>query len=284
MFSLVLAAALSFGESHARLAYETAGRLTAEYTPRDAGTMRGMAAANFILDAASAAGADAKLDRFHAKTPLGTRVFTNVSCEWTSNPTGEWVVVVSHYDTKRGVDCPGANDGASTTGLLVGLCAALSEWKSPRGNVMLMWLDGEECIKAYLDDDGFQGSKRAAAELKASGRKVSAVICADMLGDRDLSIGLPRNTSAELRRIALKAAEDEGLSGRVVEMDELVKDDHVAFQKLGFRAVDLIDFEYGSAPGLNDYWHTERDTMDKVSVESLRISGRLICRMIESLL
>ena len=284
MFSLVLAAALSFGESHARLAYETAGRLTAEHTPRDAGTMRGMAAANFILDAASAAGAKAKLDRFHAKTPLGTRVFTNVSCEWTSNPTGEWVVVVSHYDTKRGVDCPGANDGASTTGLLVGLCYALSEWKSPRGNVMLMWLDGEECIKAYLDDDGFQGSKRAAAELKASGRKVSAVICADMLGDRDLSIGLPRNTSAELRRIALKAAEGEGLSGRVVEMDELVKDDHVAFQKLGFRAVDLIDFEYGSAPGLNDYWHTERDTMDKVSVESLRISGRLICRMIESLL
>ena len=284
MFSLVLAAALSFGESHATLAYETAGRLTAEHTPRDAGTMRGMAAANFILDAASAAGANAKLDRFHAKTPLGTRVFTNVSCEWTSNPTGEWVVVVSHYDTKRGVDCPGANDGASTTGLLVGICSALSEWKSPRGNVMLMWLDGEECIKAYLDDDGFQGSKHAAAELKASGRKVSAVICADMLGDRDLSIGLPRNTSAELRRIALKAAEDEGFPGKVVEMDELVKDDHVAFQNLGFRAVDLIDFDYGSAPGLNDYWHTERDTMDKVSVESLRISGRLICRMIESLL
>ena len=284
MLSLILAAALSFGESHARLAYTTAERLVSCHTPRDAGTLRGMAAGNFILDAASAAGADARLDRFQAQTPAGMRLFTNVFCEWSANPTGEWVVVVSHYDTKRGVKCPGANDGASTAGLLVGLCSALAEWKPPRGNVMLMWLDGEECMNAYLENDGFQGSKHAARMLRASGRRVVAVICADMIGDRDLSIGLPRNTSAELRRAALTAAKDEGLSSYVFEMDELVKDDHVAFQNLGFRSVDLIDFEYGSAPGRNDYWHTELDTMDKVSVESLRISGRIICRMIESLL
>jgi hypothetical protein len=45
----------------------------------------------------------------------------------------------------------------------------------------------------------------------------------------------------------------------------------------------LIDFEYGSAPGLNDYWHTERDTMDKVSVKSLETAGRLLVEIIASL-
>ena len=63
----------------------------------------------------------------------------------------------------------------------------------------------------------------------------------------------------------------------------LVKDDHVAFLNLGFRAMDLIDFEYGSAPGLNDYWHTEKDTMDKVSVKSLETAGRLLVEIIASL-
>lgn len=41
------------------------------------------------------------------------------------------------------------------------------------------------------------------------------------------------------------------------------------------RALDLIDFDYGSAPGLNDWWHTEKDTMDKVSEKSLLTAGRL---------
>ena len=42
--------------------------------------------------------------------------------------------------------------------------------------------------------------------------------------------------------------------------------------------------EFGSAPGLNDYWHTNEDTMDKLSAESLETVGRVVACMINRLM
>ena len=148
---------------------------------------------------------------------------------------------------------------------------------------MLMWLDGEECMYSYSPSDGLWGSRYAAERLKDSGRNVKAVICVDMLGDSNLKISLPRNTSAELRRLAIECARRTGHAGLVEEMRESVKDDHLPFRAKGFNAIDLIDFEYGSAPGLNDYWHTAKDTIDKISISSLETSGEILAEMLTSL-
>ena len=243
-------------------------------------------AANFISTQLSHVGVTARIDRFFASTPKGSKLFANVSWEWANNPTGKWVVVVSHFDTKAGTGCPGANDGASTSGLLVALARMLCAQGSAGDvgmNYMLMWLDGEECMKAYGDSDGLWGSKRAASELKKSKRDVAAVICLDMLGDKDLDISLPRNTSARLRKIALESAAELGLSHKITEIRELVKDDHLPFLREGFPAIDLIDFEYGTEPGKNDIWHTPQDTVDKISPDSLLMAGRILCEMIKRL-
>jgi hypothetical protein len=53
-------------------------------------------------------------------------------------------------------------------------------------------------------------------------------------------------------------------------------DDHMPFLREGVSAVDVIDFEYGSSPGENDYWHTKEDTLDKISPRSLKIIGDVI--------
>lgn len=283
MLSVLLAAVLSFTYSDARKSFATACTLVAVHTPRDAGTPRGLMAANYILNAALLAGADARMETFTAPTPNGIREFRNVVAEWNVSSTGQCVVVVSHYDTKPFTACPGANDGASTTGLLVGLSEALARCHDLQGNVILMWLDGEECMYSYSPTDGLWGSKNAATALKASGRNVKAVICVDMLGDKNLKISLPRNTSPELRRLALDCAKRLGYGDIIEEMRESVKDDHLPFRTLGFNAIDLIDFEYGSAPGLNDYWHTSKDTVDKISIFSLQTSGEIVCEMINSL-
>ena len=62
-----------------------------------------------------------------------------------------------------------------------------------------------------------------------------------------------------------------------------ILDDHVPFLRAGIPAVDLIDFEFGSAPGLNDYWHTEKDTLDKISPHSLEVVGRTTLRVLSGL-
>ena len=282
MLSLVLAAALEFTAQDASLAYEKARELVENCTPRDAGTVRGRIASYRILDAASAVGADVRRDVFRAQTPAGEKEFTNLYAEFRDgNPSSRWVVVVSHYDTKPGTDCPGANDGASTTGLLIGLANAFSNWGEPKGNLMLVWTDGEECMSAYGPNDGFWGSRRAAEHLASKERSVQAVICVDMLGDKDLNISVPATGSPVLSKIAVHAAKKAGYPDLVKPVGELVKDDHVAFMDKGFKAIDLIDFSYGPD---NSYWHTPQDTMDKISEDSLLKSGKIVAELLNILL
>lgn len=282
--SLLLSTGLIFTAADSTLALNSAVGFVRECTPRDAGTIRGRIAANWILDHASAAGGNVRLDRFEAKTPVGVRNLTNIEAEFRgTDPAAPWTIVLSHYDTKAGSKCPGANDGASTTGLLIALCSTLSRSPKLAGNVLLLWTDGEECMRAYDEHDGLHGSRHAAAKFLAQGRTIRAVICVDMLGDRDLSISIPKNCSPELRALAHQAAERTGLKKLVRDIPELVKDDHLPFLRAGFPALDLIDFAYGSKPGLNDYWHTPADTEDKLAAESLLASGRLLCAMLELL-
>ncbi len=279
---LILAAALSFTPADAHLAFETAKTLVEEYTPRDAGTHRGRLASFRLLDAASAAGADVRRDTFTAATPKGEKSFTNLYGEFRpADPDARWVVLVSHYDTKPGTSCPGANDGASTSGLLVGIANAFSGWTARKGNLMLVWTDGEECMERYAENDGLWGSKRAAAYLAETGRKVQAVVCLDMLGDRDLSIRVPANGTMALAKIAVHAARRIGRPDLVRLTDDLVKDDHVAFLERGFKAIDLIDFSYGPD---NAYWHTPQDSIENISEASLLTSGRLVVEMLNILL
>lgn len=283
--ALVLAASLVFTESDADFALQCASNLVENCTPRDAGTIRGVLASNWLLDNISRNGVDVKRDRFSVITPKGRRTMSNLSCRFATNPDDEWVVVVSHYDTKSSVACPGANDGASTTGLLMALARIVAERGLPRGNLMLIWTDGEECVNSYSANDGLWGSKRAVDVLKESGVKVRAAICVDMLGDKDLDICIPANGDNTLSSIACHAARRANLGpcfrGRI---REVVKDDHTAFLTAGWRAIDLIDFNYGSAPGLNDYWHTPEDTVDKISPESLYKSGRLLVELLNIIL
>lgn len=279
---LILAAALSFTPADAHLAFETAKTLVEEYTPRDAGTHRGRLASFHLLDAASAAGADVRRDTFTAATPKGEKSFTNLYGEFRpADPDARWVVLVSHYDTKPGTSCPGANDGASTSGLLVGIANAFSGWTARKGNLMLVWTDGEECMERYAENDGLWGSKRAAAYLAETGRKVQAVVCLDMLGDRDLSIRVPANGTMALAKIAVHAARRIGRPDLVRLTDDLVKDDHVAFLERGFKAIDLIDFSYGPD---NAYWHTPQDSIENISEASFLTSGRLVVEMLNILL
>lgn len=284
VISAANAGQVSFTKDDANVAYETADELVRECTPRHAGTLRGRLAANWLLDHASRCGADVELDTFQDETPLGRRTFTNVQIEFPGTGTNAaWIVLMSHYDTPATAKqpCAGANDGASTSGLLVALAGAIRRSGPHPDNIALVWTDGEECSKAYGPNDGFHGSRRLVNNYREQGRRVKTAICLDMLGDKDLHIIVPSNSTAILKKLAIQAAEKAGLKG-LLKVDEslVITDDHTAFQTAGCPAINFIDFEYG--PG-NSWWHTPEDTMKHVSRESLHKSGRLIAAFLNIL-
>jgi len=51
-------------------------------------------------------------------------------------------------------------------------------------------------------------------------------------------------------------------------------DDHVELQKVGIKAIDVVDFDYPA-------WHTPDDTIDKVSAASLQIVGDVAVGLVE---
>lgn len=273
---------VAFTAEDATNALAAAAELAEKFSPRDAGTDGAANAAGWLRAQLERRGVKAAEDSFESETPKGSKPFHNIYAEIPG--TGrDWVVLLSHFDTQHGIPgFQGANDGASSTGLLLELAAKLSG--SPRkSNVLIAFLDGEEAMIAYGDHDGFHGSKRLAGRLRREGRPVKAVILMDMIGDRDLKITMPRNGAANLRVLGLDAAEAVGERARIGLYDGYIFDDHQAFLDAGFPAVDLIDFDYGSAPGLNDYWHTAKDTPDKLSADSLLSVGKIVLEMLRRL-
>ncbi len=267
---------VTFTAADATNAYASAAGLVKGFTPRHAGTPGALRAAEWICARAAEAGLSARLDEFRAMAPGGEWRFANVIAEIPS-PGGvaaPWIVFISHFDTypNAGQGFEGANDGASTTGLLLELAKSLARSTPHRHNIALLWTDGEEARYAYGPDDGFQGSKRAAAEFKRLGRSVAAVLNLDMLGDRDLHIELPANATPALNETVLKAARRMGLASYISIGGLAVFDDYSAFLSNGWPATDLIDFSFGPK---NRWWHVPDDTMDKISADSLLVAGRI---------
>ena len=249
---------------------------------RDSGTLGAVGAAEYLQRRLARIGIAGEMDTFTNDTPQGRLVFRNVVGTLTGRADCV-VILASHYDTKTGIGdgFVGANDGGSSTGLLLELGRVLASLQGAP-TVILAFFDGEECRVTYGPHDGLHGSRRCVEWLRARGRlrDVRAVILLDMIGDADLNVMIPRNSSPELTSLAFTAARAEGVRDRFGLHGGSVLDDHVPFLEAGVPAIDLIDFEYGSAPGRNDFWHTTQDTLDKLSADSLQTVGRVVLRMV----
>lgn len=253
--------------------------------PRDSGTPGAERAAHYIAKRLTAAGVAAEVDVFTNVTTRGPLLFRNV-IGTIPGDTNRLIIIGSHYDTKAGISPTfvGANDSGSSSGALIELGRILAT-RGPNGpEIQLVFFDGEESFRDYSELDGFHGSKHHAEKLVRQGRRhQTAMILLDMIGDTNLTITLARNNSPELATLFLEAANEDGTRKHFTLYPHDIGDDHVAFLDHGIPAVDIIDFDFGSAPGLNDHWHTTNDTPDKLSADSLQIVGRLTLRVVNKL-
>ncbi len=256
-----------------------------EISPRDSGTANAAYAAQWIAQELRGIGLRPVADTWRERTATGPMIFSNVHAELPGE-TQRLIVIGSHFDTKAGIapDFQGANDSGSSTGLALELARVLAEGPKLRHTVRFAFFDGEECVVSYRPDDGLHGSRRMARQL-ARGletRPVTAVVVVDMVGDRNLTLQIPRNVTPWLARLALDAAVAAEYPLLTIGRGAII-DDHWPFVERGMPAMVLIDFEYGSEPGRNDYWHTPEDTLDKLSPDSLWTTGRIVLEIIRRL-
>jgi len=262
-------------------------RHAVEFGPRPPGSEANHRLQAYILAQLKSCACEVREDPFTAQTPKGAIAMKNIIARFPGKSTGEparWIVITGHYDTKLfpGRKFVGANDGGSSTGLLLELAQVLAHL--PRINdVVLVWFDGEEAIREeWAGTDNLYGSRHLAERWRRDQTytRIKALINVDMIGDKNLDIMQELNSDPGLRRLVQRTASDLGYKAYFLDGGQPTEDDHTPFLKIGVPAIDLIDFNYGPD---NKYWHEDSDTMDKLSAQSLGIVGTMVQELIERL-
>jgi len=217
-------------------------------------------------------------DKFTAQTPDGPVPMENIIAKFAGK-SGRAIAISGHFDTKRMSNFVGANDGGSSTGVLLELAAALQG--RPRvDDVYLVFFDGEEALHEWSDTDSLYGSRHLAEKWTADGtiRTLKALINVDMTGDKNLRLIWDTNSAASVRKLVWDVADSLGYSAAFPRQGSAIEDDHMPFLNAGVRAVDLIDFD-----SQNTFWHTPQDTLDKLDPHSFDVIGAVVMKSIEEL-
>ena len=235
-------------------------------------------------------GARIEADDFTASTPRGPVPVHNIIGKFnvTADPKQPIFILAGHYDTLFQPGFIGANDGASSTAILLAFADALAAQKT-KMQIWLLWTDLEEAIQSFNGDDGLYGSRHFAKKLTTTGTaaRVRGFFLLDMIGDKDLGVARETGSARWLQDYISEAAKHLNYSQYFFRYESSIIDDHVPFIQAGIPAVDVVDAMYGRmGPGLDgmgEFHHANTDTLDKVSAHSLEVVGRTILLTVELL-
>jgi len=262
-------------------AYDYTAKLVS-FGPRPSGSDAIKKTQDYISSELRADGCQIDENDFHAQTPIGTLAMKNIVAKVAGDGKNV-ILLLTHYDTKRMDNFVGAEDGGSSTGLMLEMARLLCGKKQPVA-IWMAFLDGEEAMVHWNQgvDDHTYGSRQMAANLELTGqlRNIKAVILVDMIGQKGLHISKDSYSTPWLTDLVWSTAAKLGYQNVFVPQTSGTEDDHQPFLAKGLAAVDLID--------LNDYinegyWHTAQDTMDKISPKSLAIVGHVVLASVDEL-
>ena len=223
-------------------------------------------------------------DVFTADTPEGKFPARNIIARYPGTKDGI-IVIAGHYDTPyplRNTAFVGANDGGSSTAILLELANHLRGSKRDGYSVWLVFTDAEEAVKQWSPTDSVYGTRHLAEKWQKDGTlaKIKAFLLADMIADADLNIERDQNSTPWLQDLVREAASRYGYQSHFFARTIAVEDDHLPFVKNGVPCADIIDLDYGYG---GSFHHTTQDTMDKLSAKSLQIVGDTILESVRLL-
>ena len=248
-----------------------------DFGPHPAGSQAIAQVQEYILSQLSSAGCSTDVDAFTAQTPVGEVAMKNIVAKIPGKRPGI-IMLATHYDTKRLDNFVGADDGGSSTAVMLEVARNLCARRG-RYQVWIAFFDGEEAVnREWKDPDNRYGSRQMAARLNMSGdlKNIRAFLLADIVGSRELRIKRDANSDKALTDVVWSTANRLGYPGVFVNMPTAIEDDHQSFSARGVKTVDIIDLEI-------PYWHTPQDTLDKIGSKSLAIVGHVILESVKQL-
>ncbi len=210
--------------------------------------------------------------------------FTNLLARHSATP--DWtqsvpVVISGHVDSKLMPDIRflGANDGGSSTGVIVELARVLATDPKAADQVELVLFDGEEALLGDITEfDGLYGSKYYATQVNRRSTWPAIGIVLDLIGDKNFPPRYNTDLQKNFHEALIPAAKDSGLA--IVDYGGAMTDDHVPLQNIKMPVLHLIgNFSVNS--GGMPYWHQAGDTLAVIDAGALEQTGRTVLRFLE---
>ena len=221
-------------------------------------------------------------DSFSADTPVGRVPMKNLLVKIPGQKPGI-ILLGTHYDTKKMENFVGADDAGSSTGVMLEMARLLCKQPPGKYAVWIAFFDAEEAFNfEWKDPDNCYGSRQMAAKLAASGdlSKVKAFLLADIVGGRTPHFRRDGGSTKWLVDLVWGVAAKLGYSQIFLnEPYDVGGDDHFSFTKRKVPSVDIIDLSFDDV----SYWHTPRDTLDKISPKTLAVVGHVVLESVGEL-
>ncbi len=214
-------------------------------------------------------GADVQMQEFKGKQISQPKAvdMANMIISWQPK-SKKRVIICSHYDTRPIADQEkdpknwtkpfvSANDGGSGVALMMELGNHIKKLKLEVG-VDFVLFDGEEYIFNSETDQYFFGSKHFADKWVKDGKQpqYEGAVLLDMIAGKNPKFPVEGYSLDKAQPLALKIwdiAKKQGCNAFLQKKGDYVQDDHLALQKVGIPAIDIIDFSY-------PHWHRLTDT------------------------
>lgn len=239
-------------------------------------------AAQYLEKILSGYGYTVKRQNFESKAGKVRNLEVSLRSKHQQQPGHSMVVVGAHYDSAEGT--PGANDNGSGTAALLELARLLKDLDGSLESELVLVLYANEEPPYFKTEQ--MGSRVHAAEMKARGKNIVAMISLETIGhysDKDGSQQYPfpfsllypskgnfigfvgeagsrpliRHLIGLFRKHGSFPSEGIAAPGFIPGIDW---SDHWAYTQEGYPALMLTD----TAPNRYTHYHTPEDTVDKI--------------------
>lgn len=209
------------------------------------------------------------MDYFGA--PGSTVAVVNVYARMEGTGNGDAVALVAHYDTVP--ETPGANDNSASVAILLEVARDLMAEEPFKNDVILLLTDGEEPnprfgSRAFVDESQWFSDVSFVVNLEASGSAGGSIL-AEGSGPTGWLIGL-----------LAESAEHPLAFSFFTEIASLIRGFGTDFDPFRDAGVPGVAFAYLHGSSV---YHTERDSIQNVSLRSVQHQGANTLGMMRSL-
>jgi len=209
----------------------------------------------------------------------------NIIVTWHPDRTKR-VILCSHYDTRPKADQEqdprdwnkpflSANDGTAGVAWLMELAHHMKQLPTEVG-VDFVLFDGEEYVfdGPHGQDRYFFGSEHFADDYRRNPPKhrYSGAVLLDLIAGKDAKFPIEQNSHFKAGKLVeeiWRTAREVGVGAFRNTMTEPILDDHLALNRVGIPAVDIIDFDYV-------HWHKLSDLPEQCSAESMEQIAKVL--------